>query len=100
MKKIAIPGLGKGAQQLRTVARTYRVMFFIIALAAVYGFVVYRINILSQANPSPTDVATKLQSTPSPKVDPSVVQKIQQLQDNSVNVQALFDQARNNPFNE
>lgn len=100
MKKLATAGLQKKLQKARAIGKQYRVLFFIVALAAVYGFVVYRINVLSQSNPDPTDVTQQLQATRTPKVDPNVVSKIQQLQDNSVNVQSLFDQARNNPFNE
>ena len=77
----------------------YRVLLFFVVLAGIYSLVVLRINTLSQAEPSASDVT--LQTTAhSLKVDPTVVQKIQQLQDNSVSVQALFQQARNNPFNE
>jgi zona occludens toxin (predicted ATPase) len=100
MKKLATAGLQKKFQKARAIGRQYRVLFFIVALAAVYGFVVYRINVLSQSSPNPNDVSLQLQATRTPKVDPNVISKIQQLQDNSVNVQALFDQARNNPFNE
>lgn len=101
-QKTALASSTSLATELCRVGRVvlaYRVLLFFVVLAGVYSIVVLRINTLSQAEPSASDVT--LQATAhSLKVDPSVVQKIQQLQDNSVSVQALFQQARNNPFNE
>jgi len=76
------------------------IMFFVL-VALVYGFIILRINSLSNIQPSDSDVSaqsTKINTIP--KVDPTVVQQLQSLKDNSVNVQALFEQARNTPFNE
>lgn len=77
----------------------YRVMLFFLVLASLYGFILLQINSLSQAEPSASELSAQTQ-THSLKVDPLVVKKIQELQDNSVSVQALFDAARNNPFHE
>lgn len=79
----------------------YRMIIFILLVAAVYGFTILRINTLDNAQPSSTDTASA-QTSPTviPSVDQSAVEKLQQLQNNSVSVQALFEQARNNPFAE
>lgn len=77
----------------------YRIIIFFAVVALVYGFVVWRVNTLVHVEPTPSQVASELSST-SPKIDQATVDKINQLQDNSVNVQALFDQARQNPFHE
>lgn len=77
----------------------YRILLFFVLLAGVYSIILLRINTLSQAQPSATDVTVQT-TQKSLKVDPTVVEKIQQLQDNSVSVQSLFDQARQNPFHE
>lgn len=77
----------------------YRVVIFLAVVALVYGFVVWRVNALVHVEPTSSQVASELNST-SPKIDQATVDKIKQLQDNSVNVQALFDQARQNPFHE
>jgi len=61
---------------------------------------VFRINQYSHTEPADSAVQEKLQTTKRPKVDQAVLDKIQQLQDQNVQVQSLFDQARNNPFNE
>jgi uncharacterized membrane protein len=74
----------------------YKVIIFFLVVTALYGFIVFRIN---TANNTPASQADA-QSTAQPRVDQSTVDKIQSLQDNSVSVQALFDQARQNPFQE
>jgi hypothetical protein len=76
----------------------YEALLFFMLLAMIYSFIVYRINVLSSVAPDTSSVSTA--SATQPHIDPTVVQKIQSLQDNSVSVQSLFDQARNNPFHE
>jgi len=85
---------------LRTLLR-YRVFLFFLLLAAVYGFLVFRISVLNGAEPSSTDVSAQTQTTPPvPHIDQNVVKQLKSLQDNSVSVQTLFNDARNNPFQE
>ena len=55
---------------------------------------------LDNQEPNEDDVTAQLQAVHPPKLDPAIITKIQQLQDNSVGVQALFNEARNNPFQE
>jgi hypothetical protein len=81
-------------------ARRYRVIIFIVVIVMVYSFLVFRINTLANGEPSDSDVDAKLQTAKQLKVDSATIQKIQQLQDNSSEVKALFNQARNNPFQE
>lgn len=76
----------------------YAAILFLILIAGVYSFVILRINVLSNAQPSQSDIDAQTSSTPVPRIDPAVAEQLQKLQDNSVNVQTLFDQARNNPF--
>lgn len=80
--------------------RRYYVLLFFLLLAIVYGVMLQRINSLSNAQPSADAVAEQVKTTPQPHIDQSVVKQVETLQDNSVSVQALFDQARSNPFQE
>jgi len=82
------------------IARVYAPLAFLIFLAAVYGFLLWRIYNLTSATPDQATVDSKLQTVGVPKVDPTVVSKMQDLEDNSQSVQTLFDQARQNPFSE
>jgi predicted negative regulator of RcsB-dependent stress response len=82
------------------VARKNAPIVFFVFLVAIYGFLAWRITQLMQAEPSSSDVTAQLQSVGVPKVDPTVVQKMEDLKDNNISVQALFDNARSNPFQE
>lgn len=77
---------------------TYKVFIFFLAVALLYGYIVWRINVFSNAPASVSEEAT--QRTAQPHIDQDTISKIQSLQDNSVNVQSLFDAARQNPFQE
>jgi hypothetical protein len=74
----------------------YKVFIFFLAVAALYGFIVFRIN---TANTIPAGQADA-QAIAQTHIDQSTLDKIQSLQDNSVSVQTLFEQARQNPFQE
>lgn len=78
----------------------YSVFIFVVFILLVFSFLVFRINMLARIEPSDDAVAAKLQTTKRPKIDQDSIDKLQALQDNSVEVQTLFQQARNNPFHE
>ncbi len=78
----------------------YAAFIFILVLLGMYSFLVLRINSLTSGEPSDEAVSEKLQTVSRPKIDKAAVEKIQQLQDNSVQVQSLFQAARDNPFHE
>ncbi len=78
----------------------YRNFIFFLLLTSLYGYIVWRINVLTTAPPSTADVANAQQNVQLPRIPESTVQKLQGLQDNSVRVQTLFNAARQNPFQE
>lgn len=80
--------------------RRYSAILFIIMLVSVYGFLMFRINSLTNTEPSDETIAEKLQTVKRPKIDQSAVDKINELQGQNVEVKSLFDEARKNPFNE
>lgn len=80
--------------------KRYLMFIAVLAAMAVFGFFVFRINQFSRVEPDQTAVEEKLETVQRPKLDPAVVEKIEQLQDQNIQVQSLFDQARNNPFSE
>ena len=88
---------GKLQELLGRFSRYYVVLFFVLVLG-VYAFLMLRINNLQSAQPNTVSGATKVTTVVTPHIDPKVVQQLQQLQDNSVSVKTLFDQARSNPF--
>lgn len=72
---------------------------FILIAAALYGFLLLRIATLSNIQPDASSVNSEI-SKLSPHIDQKAADQLQGLEDNSVNVQTLFNQARNNPFGE
>lgn len=78
----------------------YAVLWFLLLLIATYGFVVFQINNARLAQPSQNEVDSQTKSVASPHIDQTVVDQILHLQDHSVNVKTLFDEARSNPFHE
>lgn len=75
-------------------------LIFILVFAGIYGFLVLRVQALTQAEPTPDMLAEQLQTIQRPKIDEDAVEKIKQLEDQNIQVQSLFDEARNNPFSE
>ena len=81
------------------VFRYLGVMFIVLSMG-MYSFLVFRINTLVNSEPSEDAITEKLQTVQRPRIDQSVVDKIQQLQDNSTEAKTLFQAARDNPFHE
>ncbi len=93
--------LGGLSKQLTAVAgqlRRYSLVLFLAFVVCIYGFVIWRINASLTAQPSPEAVSSQVKANSIPRVDPAVVKQLKNLRDNSVNVRALFEQGRNNPF--
>ncbi|MGH7241735.1 MAG: hypothetical protein ACREGB_05555 [Candidatus Saccharimonadales bacterium] len=76
----------------------YRVLAFIVIVTGLYAFLVMRINTLNNEQPSAAAISSQSDPIRTAHVDKKVVAQLQALQDHSVNVQVLFEQARNNPF--
>src|SRR4051812_45969164 len=91
--------LDKALEQVER-AKRYAPILFCVFLALVYGFVVYRVQVLNSSEPSASDVATQSRTASVPHIDPTVLSQLQKLQDNSVSVQTLFNESRSNPFQE
>lgn len=97
--KLNIPPKDTLSRYLR-LARKNAPLLFAVFLIAIYGFLSWRILELLQSEPDAAAVSAEVKAVGVPKVDEEVVRKIQQLEDNSVSVQTLFDEARSNPFQE
>lgn len=89
-------------EQLHPLAKRlvrFRVLLCVLVVVIAYGFIIWRIDTLSNAQPDQSAVASQATSS-APHIDQATVNKVKQLQDNSVNVQVLFSQTRQNPFHE
>ncbi|MDB5166391.1 MAG: hypothetical protein JWM37_463 [Candidatus Saccharibacteria bacterium] len=77
-----------------------RYIIFILMVIAVFGYVGWQVRTAISVEPDAATVSAASGKSNSPHIDPATISKIRQLQDNSVEVRALFDQARRNPFQE
>src|SRR5579863_5127744 len=83
-------------QTLRIIQKVgrYKLVLFVAFVFAIYAYVFLHINNYSNQQPSQTSIDNQVKSAAIPRIDPTAVKKIQSLQDNSVSVQSLFNQAR------
>jgi predicted negative regulator of RcsB-dependent stress response len=82
------------------IARKNAAIIFLVFLVVIYGALSWRIMQLLQAEPDQSAVTAELKTIGVPKVDEDVVKKMEKLEDNSVSVHTLFEDARSNPFQE
>ena len=80
--------------------RPYLPLLFVAFVAIVYGYMFLQINSFKNAPPSEVANKSKLTLLATPHIDSTVVEQLQQLQNNSSTVKALFDKSRSNPFSE
>jgi hypothetical protein len=78
----------------------YSLPAFVVFVVLLYGFLMFRINTLSNASPSTTVIDDQVKGAHVPHIDQAIVSQLQSLQDNSVSVKSLFTEARANPFQE
>lgn len=79
-------------------AQKYVAISFIVVVFGLYAFLVIQIGQLSQKEPSDDQVLQQLGKVKRLKIDEDSINKITQLKDQNVQVQSLFDEARDNPF--
>jgi hypothetical protein len=70
----------------------------VMIVLVAYLFVVWKISKLAVAEPSDSDTLTA--ETQIPKIDKNAINQIQSLEQTSTDIHGLFNDARNNPFQE
>jgi len=78
----------------------HAIFIALVIVLLVYVLFVWQINKLASAGPSDEDQTTAQAKASVPRIDKNAIQQIQNLEKTNTQVQALFDQARNNPFQE
>lgn len=86
--------------KLTAFAKKYGVFIFVIITLGLFGYLVYTIRVLAAKEPSESAVIEKMGTERPINIDESAVKTIQELQSTNVEVKALFDQNRDNPFQE
>ncbi len=100
IKKLPISQILRRLKAVLVWSKKHAIIIGIVFAALLYAILILQINNLNQREPTDDAVTEKLQTIKRPKVDQSVVDKLQNLQDNSTDVQSLFKAARDNPFQE
>jgi hypothetical protein len=77
----------------------YTFIILFVLIAGIYAFILYRINTLSNIQPNSSQISAQAPAS-LPHISQTTAAQLEQLQDNNVNTQTLFNQARSNPFAE
>ena len=80
--------------------RPYVGVLIFLLFAGVYGYMVVKINALSDPAIDQGTVLTEVKSLPVPRIDSEAASRLLTLEDNSVSVKTLFEKSRTNPFSE
>lgn len=86
-------------QTLAWIRRYYALLLFIV-VAVLYGYIIFQINHFNRQEPSDISVSERIKKVKRPSIDKETAEKLEQLEDRSEDVQALFENARQNPFQE
>lgn len=79
----------------------YAVFIFLITFLGIYIFLVQQIGKLINSEPSPQTVTeTSTKPISRLKIDKNAVSQMEQLENQNIQVQTLFSEARQNPFAE
>ncbi len=98
--KLDIKNLQKIAVKYLLLFKKYAVFIFVLVGLGIFGFLVFRIRTLSSIEPSEDTISEKASQSQPVNIDESAVRKVEQLQSANVEVKALFEQSRDNPFQE
>lgn len=80
--------------------RSYGGFMLVMITLGLFGFIVLQIRSYATIQPTQSEVDQKLQDLKRTRIDQDAIEKIEELESNNVDVKALFDEARDNPFQE
>lgn len=98
--KLKIQQLTKLTGPVKSIAEKYSTILIIFVVLTLFGFVFYRIGYFNTLEPSEASIEEKLLTVQRPKIDKTIVEKLEDLEAQNIQVQSLFNQARENPFRE
>ncbi len=100
MKKLDTKQLIDEFNKVISFAKKYTVLIFVLMSLGIFGFLVFRVRTLVSTEPSEAAIEEKIGESKPITIDASAVEKIQKLQATNIEVKSLFDQSRDNPFQE
>lgn len=87
-------------QKALSIGQQHLALIIIVLFCSLYGYIILQISAISNNEPDEAQVSEQIQAVSKPKVNEQTAEIIQGLQDQNVNVQAIFNEARDNPFSE
>jgi hypothetical protein len=85
-------------KQVLGIIKKYIIIIFIVLVVGVYGYIINGFDSAFNQAPNASEVQSSSNSFVLIHINQQVINQINSLRNNSVNVQALFQQSRNNPF--
>jgi cell division protein YceG involved in septum cleavage len=98
MNKTKKPTTNQNIQAIAIKLKKFAWLIILIFFLIIYGYIYLKINSFESQQPSSSAISSDLKTSVQPTINPKVVQQLETLKNNSVSVQALFNQARHNPF--
>lgn len=83
-----------------TPLKRYGLVIAVAAIGATYGYLVLTAGQQADLRPSDQEIANELLGSTRPKLDDSSANKLLQLEAQNIEIQAIFNEARQNPFAE
>lgn len=80
--------------------RQYGAFVVVLLVLGAFAFIIVRINYYATLEPSQAAIDEKVLHLQQTQINQEAIDKIEKLNDTNVDVKALFDEARDNPFHE
>ncbi|MEK7472294.1 MAG: hypothetical protein AAB624_03560 [Patescibacteria group bacterium] len=90
--------LQKYLKTATSLATRYSFLLFLMIFGGLAGYLVMRIGNLSKLEPTAQQVTLKLQEVKKTNTDIENIQKLKELEGRNISIESLFDNGRNNPF--
>lgn len=97
---LSVDSIIKRVQPAITFLHRYMAFVCVVVFLGIYVYLVQHIGHLIQDEPSQSAIDSTLKPVNRLKIDQNAMQQITDLESQNIEVQALFEQARQNPFTE
>jgi len=97
--KLETKSLTKFTRPLVSFLKKDAVGIFLVIAALVFAFLIWRIGQLAGAEPSQDAIDEKIKTVVRPKIDADSIKRIEELEDQNIDIQSYFTN-RDNPFQE
>jgi hypothetical protein len=94
--KISTPNIS--VSEILAYVQKYASFSFFVIIALLYIFFIIRVNLIANSEPTEAQISEQTQAIKTLKIDQNSLTKIQNLEDQNIAVQSLFEEARTNPF--